>query len=46
MEAYKKWHAYKTKELMWDAGDPESLDDDYYRYLAFFDMAAIVCGRA
>ena len=46
MQAYKKWHAYKTKELMWDAGDPESLDDDYYRYLAFFDMAAIVCGRA
>ena len=43
MEAHQKWHSYKTKELMWDA---ESHDEDYYRYIAFFDMAEIVFGRA
>ena len=43
MKAHQKWHSYKTKELMWDA---ESNDEDYYGYLAFFDMAEIVFGRA
>ena len=43
MEAHQKLHSYKTKELMWEA---ESNDEEYYRYLAFFDMAEIVFGRA
>ena len=43
MKAHQKWHSYKTKELMWDA---DSTDEEYYGYLAFFDMAEIVFGRA
>ena len=43
MDAHNKYLHYKTLELMHNA---ESNDEDYYRYMAFLDMAEIVVRRA